>query len=424
MVVTRGGDSSEQKLKGKVHDLQSDVKAVKVLTNKQKRIFYARSELLTIECADIRKRSNDAALISEEAVLQDISSQLKLSFVSHGGSILAILVEKLDELLRFTGVWSCIIVGAVFLSVPSIVIKQLDYFLLHHGIISPFQQFSVLAKRFMNYAVLALSGISLVVEGMDLNYYGTSCVITCFSHSSTMDAFILSFVIPTRHYTICKKDLFLIPYFAWLMIAFDGLPIDRSNVESASQTLTAAAENARQGDSLCMAPEGTRTKTGQLIAFKKGPFYVWEKLQTNIVPIVVFGAFELYPPGKQMTIPGRVHVKVLPPIPATAAKSREEMSKVLRIRMLEAIIDTEVEAGQPLTWSERRRNITALIIMYSINYLLYQFISFFFFKYLLWSAGKTLGVFLAYTVVMTILLYFYAVNNAKTRGTAEKKKSL
>ena len=424
MVVTRGGDSSEQKLKGKVHDLQSDVKAVKVLTNKQKRIFYARSELLTIECADIRKRSNDAALISEEAVLQDISSQLKLSFVSHGGSILAILVEKLDELLRFTGVWSCIIVGAVFLSVPSIVIKQLDYFLLHHGIISPFQQFSVLAKRFMNYAVLALSGISLVVEGMDLNYYGTSCVITCFSHSSTMDAFILSFVIPTRHYTICKKDLFLIPYFAWLMIAFDGLPIDRSNVESASQTLTAAAENARQGDSLCMAPEGTRTKTGQLIAFKKGPFYVWEKLQTNIVPIVVFGAFELYPPGKQMTIPGRVHVKVLPPIPATAAKSREEMSKVLRIRMLEAIIDTEVEAGQPLTWAERRRNITALIIMYSINYLLYQFISFFFFKYLLWSAGKTLGVFLAYTVVMTILLYFYAVNNAKTRGTAEKKKSL
>ena len=424
MVVTRGGDNSEQKLKGKVHDLQLDVKAVKVLTNKQKRIFYARSELLTIECADIRKRSNDAALISEEATLTEISSQLKLSFVSHGGSILAILVEKLDELLRFTGVWSCIIVGAVFLSVPSIVIKQLDYFLLHHGIISPFQQFSVLAKRFMNYAVLALSGISLVVEGMDLNYYGTSCVITCFSHSSTMDAFILSFVIPTRHYTICKKDLFLIPYFAWLMIAFDGLPIDRSNVESASQTLTAAAENAREGDSLCMAPEGTRTKTGQLIAFKKGPFYVWEKLQTNIVPIVVFGAFELYPPGKQMTIPGRVHVKVLPPIPATAAKSREEMSKVLRIRMLEAIIDTEVEAGQPLTWSERRRNITALIIMYSINYLLYQFISFFFFKYFLWSAGKTLGVFLAYTVVMTILLYFYAVNNAKTRGTAEKKKSL
>lgn len=409
----------------------ADSKGQHALSNREKRYFYACSELLKIKFELLRKVYEDSHLIDEKITdLKEISDDLNLSFVSHGGSMLTIVFEKIDEFLRFTGVWTCIIVGAVFLAVPSIIIKQLDYYLLYRGIINPFQQFSVLAKRFMNYSVLALSGISLVVDGMDLDYFGKSCVITCFSHSSTMDAFILSYVIPTRHYTICKKDLFLIPFFAWLMIAYDGLPIDRSNIESASQCLTTAAENAQLGDCLCMAPEGTRTKTGQLIGFKKGPFYVWEKLKTDIVPIVVFGAYELYPPGKQMTIPGRVHVQVLPPVPSSAAHTREDMSQILRIKMLEAILDAPEEAGQALTWSERRRNMIALTIMFTLDYLLYKCTSIFFFNYLKWSAQKTFIVFITYTIVMTILLYFYAcrlVVKKKDSGVGKKvdtKKSM
>ena len=405
----------------------ADSKEQHALSNREKRYFYACSELLKIKFDDLRKIHEDFQLIDENiADLKKISDQLNLSFVSHGGSFLTVLFEKIDEFLRFTGVWTCIIVGAVFLAVPSIIIKQLDYYLLYRGIISPFQQFSVLAKRFMNYSVLALSGISLVVDGMDMDFFGKSCVITCFSHSSTMDAFILSYVIPTRHYTICKKDLFLIPFFAWLMIAYDGLPIDRSNIESASQCLTTAAENAQLGDCLCMAPEGTRTKTGQLIGFKKGPFYVWEKLKTDIVPIVVFGAYELYPPGKQMTIPGRVHVRVLPPIHSSAADSREEMSQLLRIKMLQAIIDSPEEAGQALSWGERGRNVTALIIMFTLDYLLYKCVSTFFFDYLKWSILKTFIIFIIYTLVMTFLLYFYAcrlvVKKTGSAGNLKTKK--
>ena len=414
-------DLTVKKMAVSISDLRKEISRAGSLTNRERRVFYARSELLKIRIEDLNKSSDkedkkeDVSLDNDISELQEISDSLKLSFVTHGGSLITTLFEKIDELLRFVGVWTCIIVGAVFLAVPSIIIKQLDYILLYRGIISPFQQFSVLAKRFMNYSVLALSGISLVVDGMDLKYFGSSCVITCFSHSSTMDAFILSYVIPTRHFTICKKDLFLIPFFAWLMIAYDGIPIDRSNVESASKSLTTAAENAQQGDCLCMAPEGTRTKTGQLISFKKGPFYVWEQLQTDIVPIVVFGAYELYPPGKQMTIPGRVHVKVLKPIPSSAAKTREEMSQVLRVQMLEAVLDAPEAAGQPLTWPERRRNIIALIIMFTIDYFLCKLCSFFYFEYLGWSVAKTVGVFIVYTVVMTILLYFYALRSARKK---------
>lgn len=420
--------SAWAKFKQDVDNLRADIISRRdkmgILSNKERRIFYARSEILSINSSKLAKNGldiKDNNLIFNE--LLKISTEFNLSYVTHGGSFLTIFLERLDELVRFLGVWSCIIVGAVFLAVPSIIIKQIDYFLLHRGIITPFNQFSVLAKRYMNCAVLALSGISLVVDGMNLEYYGSSCVLTCFSHSSTMDAFILSYVIPTRQYTVCKKDLFLIPFFAWLMIAFDGVPIDRSNIESAALSLTNTAENAQEGDCLCMAPEGTRTKTGQLLAFKKGPFYVWEKLQTDIIPIVVFGAFELYPPGKQMTIPGRVHVRVLPPIPASSAASREDMSQLLRLTMLEAFLTSPEEAGQPLTWPERRRNLIALALQFTINYIMYKLTKFFFFEFLQLNVLNALAIFSVYTVAMTLILYFYAFRLTGKKVNPSSKKS-
>jgi 1-acyl-sn-glycerol-3-phosphate acyltransferase len=416
------------KLKQNLDVIKADIAKAKesnhgALSNKQKRVFYARNEILKIRFEDL-KNENTSTPVTDVDIsnVTALSNELNLSYVRYGGSILIVLIEKVDELLRFVGVWSCIIIGAVFLAIPSIIIKQLDYYLLYRGIISPFNQFSVLAKRFLNYAVLALSGISLVVDGMDLNYFGSSCVLTCFSHSSTMDAFILSFVIPTRQYTVCKKDLFLIPFFAWLMIAFDGVPIDRSNITSAAQSLTNTAENAQKGDCLCMAPEGTRTKTGQLIAFKKGPFYVWEKLQTDIIPIVVFGGYELYPSGKQMTIPGRVYVRVLPPITSSEAKSREEMSRLLRLRMLEAFLDSPDEAGQSLTWPERRRNILALTIQFTVNFALYKACEFIFFDYFGLKLQTAVILFFLYTVITTVILYFYAFRlTAKKTPSHEKK---
>lgn len=72
------------------------------------------------------------------------------------------------------------------------------------------------------------------------------------------------------------------------------------------KALTTAADTRSFGDTLAIAPEGTRSTTGQLLQFKKGPFHIWEEFQTPIVPIVTFGAFDLYPPGRQMTHAGKV----------------------------------------------------------------------------------------------------------------------
>jgi hypothetical protein len=226
-------ESAIRNLTGKITALEADIVKIKSkcvhLSNQKKRTFHARSELIKIEVED-KKIAFDRTFVDKSlSDLKVIADSMDLSFVKCGGSLLSYLLEKLDELVRFLGVWSCIVVSAIFIAVPSILVRPLDYFLLNHGFITPYQQISVCAKRFVAYSILMLSGIVFVTEGMKLSYFGSSCVLTCFSHSSTMDAFILSYLVPCRHFTVAKKELFMIPYFAWLLIAFGGVPIDRSN---------------------------------------------------------------------------------------------------------------------------------------------------------------------------------------------------
>jgi uncharacterized membrane protein len=186
------------KMKKKRNDLEADIKSniSKIISNHSRRLYYARSELLKFEIGNLIKDSESDSFIDESLVfLNGVSEEMKLSYVSRPcSSILFFILDKIDELIRFLGVWSCIVVSAVFLAIPCILIKPLDYFLLYRGIITPFQQISVNAKRFIAGSIILLSGISLVTEDMDLAYFGSSCVLTCFSHSSTMDAFILSYV--------------------------------------------------------------------------------------------------------------------------------------------------------------------------------------------------------------------------------------
>ena len=53
---------------------------------------------------------------------------------------------------------------------------------------------------------------------------------------------------------------------------------------------------------------GTRSKTGHLLEFKKGPFHVWEHLQAPIIPMMIYGAYELFPAGANMMTPGMKYI--------------------------------------------------------------------------------------------------------------------
>lgn len=178
---------------------------------------------------------------------------------------------------------------------------------------------------------------------------------------------------PSPHpHAQAKSTLFMIPFFSWHLAAYGGVAIDRSNKEQAIGALGAAAASAHDGDCVAVAPEGTRSKSGQLLAFKKGPFYLWEQLHVTVIPVVIFGAFELYPPGKQMSLPGKVVMHFLPPVPATEAQSREHMSRLVRRRMLQAIAEAPDNVGDTavVTLADRRSNFMAMVAVFGFNALL------------------------------------------------------
>merc|ERR1719183_506346 len=69
----------------------------------------------------------------------------------------------------------------------------------------------------------------------------------------------------------------------------------------------------RSGRSVAVAPEGTRTTDGNLtLPFKKGAFYTQELAKVPLLPVVIFGAYELWPPGQLFATPGEVTISALP----------------------------------------------------------------------------------------------------------------
>eukprot|EP01041_Mallomonas_annulata_P013798 gene13798-29341_t len=267
----------------------------KKLNNIERRKLHADVELLRISFLDAQKKllgeNGDCFLpIFEE--LDKLVHMLDLPFVDRNGH----WYDVIDEIIRCIGVWLCLVTFATTCALPLISLRFLDGVLVSLGILSPYYQITVLTRRFIASLILSLSGIVLSVEGRDRIHFAKMPTVCCFTHASTMDAFITAATIPSFHIALAKQDLFLIPFFSWLLTAFGGVPVNRHKRENAVTSLNIAVENLKPYDSLVIAPEGTRSKTGQLLPFKKGPFYLWEELQSPIVPIVIFGAFDLYPP--------------------------------------------------------------------------------------------------------------------------------
>ena len=194
-------------------------------------------------------------------------------------------------------------------------------------------------------------------------------------------------------------------------MAFGGVPIDRNNRDKAVKAIGSAVTvaDARNGDCLCIAPEGTRSKSGQIMIFKKGPFYMWEQMKIPIIPLMIFGAFELYPPGKQMTIPGKVYARFLDPILPHEASSREDMSNLLRRRMLKDTMNAPSDIAVELTWSQRLQNWLYLygffwILWYAFNHLIPSIL-----RELHMSVQYAWICFTIASVVITIVFYIYLV---------------
>ena len=126
----------------------------------------------------------------------------------------------------------------VFLSLPVILLRGIDALL---GL-DPFNSLSELLKRSICRFLLILSGVEVVIEGVDRESFKQPCALLTFSHASNLDGFLVSLTCPIRHYAFAKKELFYVPFFSWISIAIGGVPVDRDNRDRAVGTLKRISE--------------------------------------------------------------------------------------------------------------------------------------------------------------------------------------
>jgi 1-acyl-sn-glycerol-3-phosphate acyltransferase len=139
---------------------------------------------------------------------------------------------------------------------------------------------------------------------------------------------------------IAKHSLFSIPFFGWTLAGWGHYSINRSNVESAKRSLRqAAASIHRYQRCLAVSPEGTRSKTGRLMDFKKGPFHTAIEVDLPIIPVLIMGAYQLWPPNQLFPVGGQVVVRMLPPIRRRAEEGYKELSGRVRRAMLNGIAE-------------------------------------------------------------------------------------
>jgi 1-acyl-sn-glycerol-3-phosphate acyltransferase len=137
---------------------------------------------------------------------------------------------------------------------------------------------------------------------------GSQSAIFMSNHESFLDPPLLMGAIPVPAVYISKKELMQVPFVGWAAWAAGVIFIDRSNSEKAAKSMAKAAEEIKNGKSVVIFPEGTRTKDGRVGKFKKGGFSLAVKAGVPIVPLATVGGWDVLPKGAKRFRPGKVHV--------------------------------------------------------------------------------------------------------------------
>jgi 1-acyl-sn-glycerol-3-phosphate acyltransferase len=154
------------------------------------------------------------------------------------------------------------------------------------------------------------------------------------NHESGLDIWVLFVVVPRAFRFIAKQELYRIPIFGWYMRIGGHIPVDRSNHTRAVASLAKAAEAVRGGTSIVVFPEGTRSRTGRVQPFKKGPFVVAKEAGVPIIPIAISGSGAVTPSKKIAVHPGTIRVAAGDPVDPAAFPDKEALLEEVRARIV------------------------------------------------------------------------------------------
>jgi 1-acyl-sn-glycerol-3-phosphate acyltransferase len=169
--------------------------------------------------------------------------------------------------------------------------------------------------RWFGRRVIDVLDIDLDARGADRVPPGRAYVYMS-NHQSHLDIPVLYATLPSPTIRmLAKKELFQIPLWGRGLRAAEFVEVDRGNHARAVQSIEHAKGLIRDGVSIWLAPEGSRSRDGRIGTLKKGGFHLARETQTPIVPVAIKGTIDILPRGTRVMQSGkRVEVTIGAPI--------------------------------------------------------------------------------------------------------------
>ncbi len=230
-------------------------------------------------------------------------------------------MKKIVQIIHTIIAYPCILISTIIASISAAVL----------GFFNPFSKISTGSLRLWGHSLLWLTGIKLVVEGLENLEPGKAYVFAA-NHLGALDIPAMLYAIPSTARFIAKKELFKIPIFSRGMRNSGMLKIDRGNSEEAKKTLEEAIKTIKDGCSVIVFAEGTRSRTGQIQNFKKGAFILALNGKIPIIPTVICGTQYVVPKKDKLIKRGTVKIKFLKPVETEHTEFEQRNNLVRAVR--------------------------------------------------------------------------------------------
>jgi 1-acyl-sn-glycerol-3-phosphate acyltransferase len=224
-------------------------------------------------------------------------------------------------MIRSVLLWTSIVVSTIGLSTLAFITYPFDCKgnIVHHY------------ARWWAKIQLLVSGVTVKVKGLE-HIGGKPSYIYMSNHQGSYDIFALLSCLPVQFRWIAKKELFAIPILGWAMGAANYISIDRSVRRKALESINRAASKIREGVSVVIFPEGTRSRDGSIQPFKRGGFTLAIRSGVPIIPVTIHGSRDVMPRDSMRVLPGEIRVTIDRSIETAPLSLRERNILMKKVR--------------------------------------------------------------------------------------------